>query len=76
MDAVDNVEIEDRADVGMIERGREPRFTLKAFQICFLGRQFRWQDFDNNRPSKFGIYGFVDSALPARTELFENLVIP
>ena len=49
VDAVDLVEIENRADVRVIERGGEPRFAFEAFEIRFFGREFGRQDFDNER---------------------------
>lgn len=69
------VEIEDSADVWMIERGGEARFALKALEVCFSGGQLSGQDFDYNRAAKLSVRSFVHGALPANAELFENLVI-
>ena len=69
------VEIEDGADVWMIERGGQPRFAFKAFEVCFSRGQLRRQDFDDDGAAKFCIGGFVNRALPANAELFQNLII-
>jgi hypothetical protein len=37
VNAVDLVEVEDGADVWMIEGRRELCFTLETFEICFAG---------------------------------------
>jgi hypothetical protein len=69
------VEIEDSADVWMIERGGKPRFAFEALEVCFSGGQLRRQDFDHNGAAKFSVSRFVHGALPANAELFENLVM-
>ena len=76
VDAVDDVEIEDGADVGVIQRRGQARLALKAFQVGFFGSQFFGQNFDDHRAAQFGVDGFIDRSLPARAELLENLVIP
>ena len=69
------VEIEDGADVWMIERGRQPRFAFKAPKVCFARGQFRGQDFDDYGAAELAIRRFVNCALPADAELFEDLVV-
>ena len=70
------VEIKNRADVRMIERGCEPRFALEPLEVGFLGRQFRRQDLDHDRPAQLGIGRFVNCSLPAGANHFEDPVIP
>ena len=47
--AVHFVEIEDGADVWMVQRRGETRFAFEAFQVCFFRAEFRGYDFDHNR---------------------------
>ena len=76
VDAADIVEIKNRADVWMIERGCEPRFALEPLEVGFLGRQFRRQDLDHDRPAQLGVGRFVNCSLPTGANLFEDSVIP
>ncbi len=69
------VEIEDRADVRMIERRREPCFPGKTFQVGVFDGQFRRQDFDHDGAAQLVVGGFINRALSAGAELLENLVI-
>jgi hypothetical protein len=39
--AADVVEIEDRTDIRVIERGSEARFALKTFEVGFFDGKFR-----------------------------------
>ena len=45
--ATNFVEIEDRADVRMIESGGQAGFALKTFEVGLFGGQFRRQDFND-----------------------------
>ena len=76
VNAVDLVEIEDRADVWMIEGRGETGFAFETFEVGFLGGEFCGKDFDDNGSTQFRINGFIDRALSALTELLEDLVIP
>src|SRR6185503_5051291 len=67
MNAVDFVEIEDGADVWMVQRRGEARFAFESFQVCFFSAELGRYDFDHNRAAKLGVGGFVDRALPADT---------
>ena len=75
MHAVHFVQIEDGADVRMIQRRSEARFALEAFEVGFLDGQFRRQDFDDDRATELRIDGLINCALPARAEFFQNAVI-
>ena len=75
VNAIDFIEVEDGADVWVVQCGSEARFTFKTFEVCFSGGKLGGQDFDNQGAAEFGIDSFIDSALSALTELLENLVI-
>ena len=69
------IHVEDRADVRMVQRGSELRFTLKAFEIGFLDREFGGQNLQNNCAPQFLVDGFVNRTLSARAELVRDFVI-
>src|SRR5689334_15720951 len=75
MNSVDFVEIEDRADVWVVQRRREPRFAFEALEVCFFGAEFGRNDFDHNRAAELRVDGFVNCALPADTELVCDAVV-
>ena len=76
MDIVNDVQIENCANVGVVQRGSQAGLALKAFHVCFFGDKFFRQDLDDQSAAKLGVNGLVDRSLTARTELLENLVIP
>src|SRR6185295_10631072 len=69
------IEIEDGADVGMIEGRGQACFAFKAMKICFSCSQLGRQHFYYYRAPQFSVGSFVNSSLPTHAELFENLVI-
>ena len=75
MDAVDLVEIEDGADVWMIQGRSKTRFALKTLEVCFSRGQLGGKNFDDEGAAQFRIDGFIDRALSALTELLEDLVV-
>ena len=50
-------------------------FALEAFEVCFFRSQFGRQDFNDDGAAEFPISRFVNCALPAHAELFEDFVI-
>src|ERR1044072_2665932 len=76
VNAVDLVEVEDGADIWVIESGREPRFAFETLEISFAGGQLGRQNFDDECAAELRIDGFIDGALSALTELLQDLVIP
>src|SRR6185436_17289497 len=69
VNAVDLIEIVDGADVWMVQRRRELRFSFEALEIGLFRAEFRRDDFDYNRAIEFRVRGFVNRALPANAEL-------
>src|ERR1044072_4317484 len=68
VNAVYFVEIEDGADVWMVERRGETCFAFKSFKVGFFRAELGRDDLDHDRASEFGVDGFVNCALPADTE--------
>src|SRR3982074_940170 len=75
MYAFNFIEIENGADVGMVQKKGKPRFAFKAFKIGLPRSQLRRQNFDDDGAAKFRVGRFVDCALPAHTELFQNAIV-
>jgi hypothetical protein len=59
----------------MIERGRCPRLALESFQSLPVLREFFRQELEGNKPTELGVFGLVDDAHAAATQLFENPVV-
>jgi len=76
MNAIQVIEIENGADVGMIERRSQPGFTLKSFEVGFFNRQFRGEDLDDNCATELRVGRLIDCSLPSGANLFEDPVIP
>src|SRR5688572_23970582 len=74
VNAADFVQVENGANVGMIQRGSQLGFSLKAFEVGLFDGQLGRQDFDDHGPAQFGIDGFVNSSLAAFANLFQDLV--
>src|SRR6185369_11000155 len=75
VNAVYLVEVENGADVWMIEGGSEPGFAFETLEIGFARSQLGRQDFDDERAAKLRIDRFIDGPLSALTELLEYFVI-
>src|SRR5262249_1058676 len=69
-------EIVDGADVWMIERRCQSRFTIETFQVGVLGGEFRGQNFDDDVAAQPGVGRFVDRALSPGADLCPHFVIP
>jgi hypothetical protein len=65
-------EIENCADVRMIKRRSETRFTIKALQVGVFASEFRRQHFNDNGAPELSVGCFVDSALAARANLVRD----
>src|SRR6185295_19082613 len=75
VNTVDFIEIEDRADVWVVQRRGNARFAFETFEIRLFRAELRGDDFNHNRAAKLSVGGFVDRALPANTELVGNAII-
>ena len=65
----------DRADVGMIESGSGLRLTLKRFEgLMVLSEVFR-QKLQRDKAVELDVFGFVNDAHPAATELLDDPVV-
>ncbi len=63
------------ANVGVVEGGRSAGFALEAFQRLLVVGQIFGEKFQRNETSQSGVFGLVNNAHPAATQLFENAVV-
>jgi len=75
LNIADFMQTEDRADVWMIERRRELGFTLETDEIGSAVSQIRWKDFDDCGPIERRIDDFINSALSAFTDFFDDAIM-
>ena len=73
--AVRFVDLVNRADVRMIERGGGKGFALESFAGCGIILHFRGQEFQRDVAPQLEVFGFVDHTHPAAAELRENPVM-
>jgi hypothetical protein len=65
----------DRANVGMIQRGRRARLSTKTFQSLWnLGQVVR-KKFKSDKPAEGGILGLVDNTHTTAAQLFDDSVV-
>ena len=68
-------DVVDRADVGMIQRGRGLGFAAKTFEgLAVLGQIFG-KKLEGDEAAEARVFGFVDHAHAAATELFDDPVV-
>jgi hypothetical protein len=67
-------DLEDFADIRMIERGNRHRFPAEAFARLRVGRRRRRQHLDGDLPIEAGISSAVHHAHPALTNRREDLI--
>src|SRR5882672_814288 len=72
---IDRVQIKDRANVGVVQRGGQTCFALKAAQVSLFRSKLRRQNFYDDSAAQLGIGGFIDGALPADANLFGDAII-
>jgi hypothetical protein len=65
----------DGADVGMIESRGGTRLATKAFQGLRVLREAIGQEFEGYEAAKLGVFGFIDHAHTAPTNLFDDAVV-
>src|SRR5438128_4289970 len=69
-------DVEQRADVWMLQRRDSTRFTVEALAQLRIGGELRWQDLDRDRPIEPRVARAVDLAHAAGSERRDNLVWP
>src|SRR5262245_12542335 len=73
--AVVLADVEERADVRMVERRCDARLALEAFDRLRIARQLGRQDFDGDLPAKPAVLGAIDDTHTATAELFDDAVV-
>jgi hypothetical protein len=73
--AVFPADIVNRANVGMIQRGRRLRLAAKPFERHLISAQIFRQEFQRNKSVKPRVFGFVDNAHAAAAQLFHDAVM-
>jgi hypothetical protein len=58
-------DVEERADVRVVERGGDARLALEAVHRLLIARQLRRQDLDRDLPAEARVLGAIDDAHPA-----------
>ena len=69
-------DVEERADVGMVQAGHGPRFALEALAQVGVGREMLGQDLEGDGAVEPRVLRAVDLAHPARPEGGQDLVGP
>src|SRR2546428_7329780 len=65
----------DRANIGMIQGGSCPRFTLKSLQRLMIGRELIGQELESNVAAQAQVFGLVDHTHAAATQLLQDTVV-
>ncbi len=72
--AVFFADVVDRADVGMIQRGRGLRLAPEAFERLRVAGQIFRKEFQGDEAAEIGVFRFVNHAHAAATEFFDHAV--
>jgi hypothetical protein len=73
--AVVLVDLVNRADIRMVERGGGARFALKPLQCLGITGQFWGQEFQRDAASQLAVFSPEDHPHAATAEFFENAVM-
>jgi hypothetical protein len=68
-------DVEDRADVRMVESGRSLGFALKTSQCLRVASNFIGQELEGYKTMEPGVFRLVDHAHAAATELLDDAVV-
>ena len=68
-------DVVNRADVGMVQRGRGLRFALKTVERLRIARDIFGQEFQRDEAVQARVLGLVDDAHAAAAELFDDAVV-
>ena len=63
------------ANVGVVEGGRSAGFALESFKGLLVVGQIFGEKFQCNETSQSGVFGLVNDAHPAASQLFEDAVV-
>src|SRR6185312_10286551 len=69
------VNLVNRADVGVVQRGGRPCFPAEAFEGLRIFRKLIREEFQGHITAKLNVLGLVDDTHSAATELFYDAVM-
>src|SRR5215472_19272788 len=64
-----------RADIGMVQRGRRTGFAVKTFQRLLISCEVFRQKLQCDETAELGVLGFVDHTHTAAPEPLDNLIV-
>src|SRR3990172_5105075 len=73
--AVVLADVVNRADVGVVQRGRGLRFAPESLQGLAVPGKLSWEKLEGDEPMKPDVLGFEDDAHTATTDLFQDAVV-
>ncbi len=73
--AVVLADVEERADVGVVQRRGDACLALEAFDRLRIARQLRREEFDGNLPAEPRVLGAIDHSHAAAAEFFDDAVV-
>src|SRR5436309_12271873 len=65
----------DRANIGMIQGGSCPRFTLKSLQRLMIGRELIGQELESNVAAQTQVFGLIDHTHATAAQSFQDAVM-
>src|SRR5205823_4547783 len=74
VDAVDLADIEDRADVGVLDAGRRSRLAVETLQLLRIEDGIEVRDLESHAPPELDVLGQVDGPHAALAEFVEDAV--
>ena len=69
------IDVVNRADVGMIQRGGSPRLALEAFQRLAVLAEMFGQELQCDKTGELDVLGFVDHAHATGAQLLDDPVV-
>ena len=69
------VDVEDRADVGVLQRGRRPRLALKPFERLRVPDELFGQKLQRDAAAELDVLGLVDDAHAAASHSGEDAIV-
>ena len=68
-------DVVDRADIGVIQRGRSLRFTLKAGERLWVSGNFIGKELESDEAMQSRVLSLIDHTHPAAPELLDDAVV-